>query len=91
MFEALEKRTNILCVAVFISLVLLGKLFGAALYGLVPLSFCVVAGIFLWMKEVVRQGRKLEWSSERDRGKMVGFLRRHNKSALTNKYSQQQI
>lgn len=71
MFEALEKRTNMLCGAIFIAVVVLGKMFGGALYGLVPLGMCIASGIFLWMKEIVRSGRAKEWSSERDRGEMV--------------------
>ena len=61
-----------LCAAVFIAVVLLGKMFGASLKGLIPTAACVAAGIFLWMKEVVRSGRELEWESERKRGETVG-------------------
>jgi hypothetical protein len=46
-------------------------MFGGALYGLVPLGMCISSGIFLWMKEVVRGGRSVEWQSEKDRGEMV--------------------
>ena len=71
MFEALEIRTNIVCVGIFLATVVLGKMFGGGLYGLIPLGMCITAGIFLWMKEVVRSGRAKEWSSERDRGQIV--------------------
>lgn len=73
MFEALERRTNLLSAAIFIAIVVLGKLFGGALYGLIPLATCISAAVFLWAKEVVRSGREKEWASERDRGKMVGY------------------
>ena len=72
-FEELERRTTVLCATVFISIVVLGKFFGGVLYGLIPLALCIVSGIFLWMKETIRSGRMNEWSSERDRGKMVGY------------------
>lgn len=72
MFEALEQRTNLLSAAIFIAIVVLGKMFGGALYGLIPLAMCISAAVFLWAKEVVRSGREKEWASERDRGKMVG-------------------
>ncbi|KAL5345148.1 hypothetical protein ACLOAV_010104 [Pseudogymnoascus australis] len=68
MFEALEKRTEILCIGVLVAIVILGKMFGGALYGLIPLAMCVSSGIFLWMKAVLRDGRNQEWSSEQERG-----------------------
>ncbi|KAI9804568.1 MAG: hypothetical protein M1833_006641 [Piccolia ochrophora] len=67
-FSELETRASILCGAVFFGVVILGKMFGAALKGLIPTAACVTAGIFLWMKEVVRSGREVEWSSEQKRG-----------------------
>ncbi|KAI9734701.1 MAG: hypothetical protein M1818_006688 [Claussenomyces sp. TS43310] len=68
MYAAFEQRTSILCLAVFAAIVVLGKMFGGALYGLIPLGACVASGIFMWMKEVIRSGRDTEWSSERERG-----------------------
>ncbi|KAH6682963.1 hypothetical protein B0J14DRAFT_574726 [Halenospora varia] len=68
MYETLETRTTILCVGVLIAIIVLGKMFGGALYGLIPLGMCVSSGIFLWMKELVRKGRATEWQSEEDRG-----------------------
>ena len=73
MFEALEKRTEILCIGVLAAVVILGKMFGGALYGLIPLGMCVSSGIFLWMKAVVRAGRDQEWSSEQERGETVNL------------------
>lgn len=69
MFESLERRANVLCLAIFFAIVLVGKLFGGSLLGLVPLGFCVASGVFLWVKDLIRQGRDVEWSSEQDRGK----------------------
>lgn len=46
-------------------------MFGASLIGLVPTAACVSSGVFLWMKEVVRSGRELEWESERKRGEVA--------------------
>jgi hypothetical protein len=81
MYEAFEKKTSVLCIFVFSAIVILGKVFGGALYGLIPLGMCVASGIFLWMKEVIRSGRDTEWSSEQERGETVrdllGQLRNH--------------
>jgi hypothetical protein len=73
MFEALEKRTLILCGVVFLAIVVLGKLFGGALYVLIPLAMCITSGIFLWMKEIVRAGRAQEWYSEKERGQTASY------------------
>ena len=71
MYAALETRASGLCIAVFLAIVILGKMFGASLTGLVPTAMCIVSGIWLWMKEVVRSGREVEWSSEQQRGETV--------------------
>ncbi|KAG5979294.1 hypothetical protein E4U55_005324 [Claviceps digitariae] len=68
MFEALERRGNVLCSGIFFAIVIVGRLFGGRFLGLIPLAFCVAAGVFLWIKDLVRQGRDLEWSSEQERG-----------------------
>ncbi|KIX06317.1 uncharacterized protein Z518_04292 [Rhinocladiella mackenziei CBS 650.93] len=68
MFEVLEKRAGSLCVAILLSIVILGKMFGGSLKGLIPLGMCLASGVWLWMKEVVRSGREVEWSSEQSRG-----------------------
>lgn len=73
MFEALEKRTEMLCIGVFAAVVVLGKMFGGALYGLIPLGMCISSGIFLWMKSIVKSGREHEWASEQERGETVRF------------------
>ncbi len=70
-FSALETKATVLCTSVFVAIVLLGKMFGASLKGLIPTAACVSAGVFLWMKEVVRSGRELEWESEKKRGETV--------------------
>ena len=71
MFAELEKRAGELCIAIFLAIVILGKMFGGSLKGLIPLASCVASGIWLWMKEVVRSGREVEWSSEQTRGETV--------------------
>ena len=68
MFAALEARANVLCAAIFIAIVVVGKVFGGRLLGLIPLATCVASGIFLWFKDLVRRGRDTEWSSEQKRG-----------------------
>lgn len=68
MFESLEKQATVLCGVVFVAIIVLGKIFGGSLKGLIPLGACVGSGFFLWMKELVRSGREVEWSSEQSRG-----------------------
>ncbi|KAI8634056.1 C2 domain-containing protein [Xylariaceae sp. FL1651] len=68
MYAIIEQRATILCVGVFFSIILVGKFFGGRLLGLIPLAMCIGSGIFLWMKDLVRQGRDVEWSSEQKRG-----------------------
>ena len=71
MFEALEARANVLCAAVLFAIVFIGKLFGGSLWGLIPLSVAVTSGVFLWIKDLIKQGRELEWQSEKKRGEMA--------------------
>lgn len=71
MFAALEARAGALCIGILIAVVVLGKMFGGSLKGLIPLAMCITSGVWLWMKEVVRSGREVEWSSEQTRGEMV--------------------
>ncbi|SLM33376.1 C2 domain [Lasallia pustulata] len=71
MFASLETRASGLCIGVFVAIVVLGKMFGGSLKGLIPTAACIVSGIFLWMKEVVRSGREVEWSSEQSRGEIA--------------------
>lgn len=68
MYAAIEARANVLCAGIFIAIVFVGKMFGGSLWGLLPLAICVASGVFLWMKDLVRQGRDTEWSSEQRRG-----------------------
>lgn len=70
-FKALETKGGALCVGVFISIVVLGNMFGARLIGVIPLGMCVTSGIWLWIKEVVRSGREVEWEAEKTRGLTV--------------------
>lgn len=68
MFEAIEARANVLCAAVSLGIVLIGKMFGGSLWGLIPLAMCVTSGVYLWMKDLVKQGRDMEWLSVKKRG-----------------------
>lgn len=72
MYEAFEKKITFLAGGILIATVVLGKFFGGALYGLIPLGMCIASGVFLWMKEVIRSGRDHEWETEKIRGKTVG-------------------
>ncbi|KAF1991392.1 hypothetical protein K402DRAFT_400138 [Aulographum hederae CBS 113979] len=67
-FASLEKQAGGVCIGVGLAVIILGKMFGGSLKGLIPLACCLVSGIWLWMKEVVRSGREVEWESEKERG-----------------------
>lgn len=67
-FKALEQRTGGLCIGIFLAIVIVGNMFGGRMLGLLPLAMCVVSGVWLWMKEVIRSGREVEWESEKQRG-----------------------
>jgi Ca2+-dependent lipid-binding protein len=74
MFAELETRAGALCIALLLAIVIVGKMFGGALKGLIPLGICVASGVWLWMKEVIRSGREVEWSSEQSRGETVSLV-----------------
>lgn len=71
MFGIIEQRATFLCIGVFFAILFIGKFFGGRLLGLFPLAMVVSSGIFLWMKDVIKQGRNIEWSSEQKRGEMA--------------------
>ena len=75
MFASLETRAGGLCIVILAAIIILGKMFGGSLKGLIPLSMCITSGLWLWMKEVVRSGREVEWSSEQARGETVSLSR----------------
>ncbi|KAL2203600.1 meiotically up-regulated protein [Sarocladium strictum] len=68
MYAHLEQRANILCAGIFFGIIFIGRVFGGRLLGLIPLSVFVASGVFLWAKDLIRQGRDMEWSSEQGRG-----------------------
>lgn len=68
MFAAIQQRANVLCAGIFFSILFVGKFFGGSLWGLMPLSIFISCGVFLWVKDLIRQGRNFEWSSEQERG-----------------------
>lgn len=70
-FKSLEKKAGGLCVGLLLAIVILGKMFGGSLKGLIPLGCCVSSGVWLWAQEVVRSGREVEWDSEKTRGRTV--------------------
>ena len=72
-FKSLENKAGALGIGIFISIIILGKLFGGALKGLIPLALCVTSGVWLWTKEVIRSGREVEWDSEKERGLTVSL------------------
>jgi hypothetical protein len=71
MFDELQKRATGLCIGIPVAIIILGRMFGGSLWGLIPLSVCIASGVWMWMQEVVRSGREMEWSSEKLRGQMV--------------------
>jgi hypothetical protein len=68
MFATMEARANVLCAGIFFAIIFVGKMFGGRLVGLIPLSIFIASGVFLWVKDLIRQGRDAEWSSEQERG-----------------------
>jgi len=68
MFAKMENQASGVCIGAFLLIVVVGKMFGGSLKGLIPLGACVVSAFWLWMKELVRSGRETEWSSEQSRG-----------------------
>lgn len=70
-FVALEQKANVLCIGILVAILVLGKMFGASLKGLIPLAVCVTSGVYLWAKEVIRSGREVEWDSEKTRGQVA--------------------
>jgi Ca2+-dependent lipid-binding protein len=67
-FKRLEERGFYLISGVFLAIVVLGRAFGGKYIGMIPLAACVSSGIWLWIKELVRSGREVEWSAEKERG-----------------------
>lgn len=67
-FNRLEQRGLVMVVGVFFGIIILGVSFGGRYIGMIPLAMCVSSGIWLWVKEVVRSGREVEWESEKERG-----------------------
>ncbi|KAJ5923567.1 hypothetical protein N7454_008812 [Penicillium verhagenii] len=68
MFKALEKRAAGLCIGISVAIIVLGRTFGGSLWGLIPLAACIASGVWLWVGEVIRSGKDMEWSSEQLRG-----------------------
>ena len=77
MFEQLERRASGLCIAIMVAIIFLGRFFGGALIGLVPLATVISSGVWLWMKEVIRSGTNMEWRSEQLRGETVRCCQGH--------------
>ena len=71
MFASMEKQAMGLSAGILIAIVVVGKMFGGSLKGLIPLGACIASGVWLWMKELLRRGREVEWSSEQSRGETV--------------------
>lgn len=69
MFKRVEERGLVLIIGIFFAIVIVGKTFGGSYLGLIPLGGCVSSGVWLWIKELVRSGREMEWESEAERGK----------------------
>ena len=72
MFATIEARANILTFGIFFGIVIIGSVIsGGSLWTLIPLASVISSGVFLWAKDLVRQGRDMEWDSERKRGEMA--------------------
>lgn len=73
MFDQLETRAMGLCIVIPFAIIILGRLFEGSLLGLIPLAACIASGMWLWMKEVIRSGREMEWGTEQLRGQTVSI------------------
>ncbi|KAL4788160.1 hypothetical protein BJX76DRAFT_198981 [Aspergillus varians] len=71
MFENLERRATKLCIGIVLVIVVLGRAFGASFWGLIPMAVCIASGVWLWVQELIRSGREMEWSSEQLRGQVA--------------------
>ncbi|PWY87326.1 C2 domain protein [Aspergillus sclerotioniger CBS 115572] len=71
MFDKLESRGMGLCLGIVAAIVFTGRIFGGSLWGLLPLAFGVASAVWLWIQELIRSGREMEWSSEQIRGQMA--------------------
>ncbi|PSN68985.1 hypothetical protein BS50DRAFT_675241 [Corynespora cassiicola Philippines] len=71
MFESLERRGTYLAAGILVGTVFVGRMFGGAFLGLTALGLCLASGVYLWVKEVIRSGREVEWHSEKTRGQMA--------------------
>jgi Ca2+-dependent lipid-binding protein len=71
MFDQLEKRAISLCIAIPFAIIVLGRTFGGSLLGLIPLAACIASGVWLWVQQVIKSGKEMEWSSEQLRGQTV--------------------
>jgi hypothetical protein len=71
MFKVLVKRAAALCMGILVAITVAGRILGGNLMGLVLLAVCITSAVWLWMREVIRQGRDLEWRSEQLRGEIV--------------------
>ncbi|OQE23139.1 hypothetical protein PENSTE_c009G00780 [Penicillium steckii] len=68
MFDQLERRAMGLCVGIPFAIIVLGRFFGGSLLGLIPLAACITSGVWLWVQQVIKSGKDMEWSSEQLRG-----------------------
>ena len=71
MFKELEKRAEALCIGIFAAIIVLGRLVGGNMMGVILLTVCITSAVWLWVQDVIRRGRDLEWSSEQRRGEIV--------------------
>ncbi|PYH87427.1 C2 domain protein [Aspergillus ellipticus CBS 707.79] len=71
MFDQLERRGMGLCVGIVAGIVFLGRIFGGSLWGLFPLGCGIASAMWLWIQDLIKSGREMEWSSEQIRGQMA--------------------
>lgn len=83
MFASLEKKVAGLCIAILLAIVIVGNIFGGSMKGLFPLGACVASGVWLFMKEVVRSGREVEWDSEKVRGETASIQSQNYESGVS--------
>ena len=78
MFDQLERHAMGLCVGIPLAIIVLGRFFGGSLLGLVPLAACITSGVWLWVQQVIRSGKDMEWRSEQLRGETVSLFNKQH-------------
>lgn len=71
-FASFEQKATFLCVGIFGSIVVLGRILGGgSLWALLVLAGGVSSGVWYWAKSVMDEARTVDWESEKKRGEVA--------------------